>query len=219
MNGQPLGILQGSVAQRDPKTGQKIIGSDGFYITAADIGILGSPLPDYKLTGINTISYKELSLRVQVDYTKGGMMQALTPASLLARGLAKETDFDRSQPIVLPGVLANGNPNNIQVSPTSAYFNTYFGPSEFQTWDATLIRLREVSLSYSLPARWLSKTPFGSISIVASGQNLWYVAPNFPKSTNFDPETSSTGVGKGRGLEFFSGPTSRRFGASIRVTF
>lgn len=219
INGKPLGIIQGSVAERDSKTGQLITGSDGFYIGAAEIGILGDPNPDYKLTGISTITYKQLSLRVQLDYTKGGKMVALTPATLLARGLAKETDFDRTLPLVLPGVDANGQPNTVQVSTTSAYFNTYFGPNEFQVWDATLIKLREVSLSYSLPASLISKTPFGNIAFVLSGQNLWYRAPNFPKSTNFDPETSSLGVSNGRGLEFLSGPSSKRYGISARITF
>lgn len=219
VNGQPLGIIKGGVGERDTKTGQLVVGSDGEYITAAEIGVLGNPYPDFKFTGISTISYKKLSFRVQVDYTKGGVMYASTPGILLGRGLAKETDFDRSLPIILPGVDAAGQPNTIQVSPTSAYFDTYTGADEFRIWDATLIRLREVSLSYSLPNTLLSKTPFGNVSFVLSGQNLWYRAPNFPRSTNFDPETSSLGVGTGRGIERLSGPSSKRYGASIRFTF
>jgi TonB-linked SusC/RagA family outer membrane protein len=219
VNGQPLGILKGAVYERDLKSGQLIVGSDGEYITATEIGFLGNPYPDFKLTGISTISFKGLALRAQLDYSKGGKMIASTPSILLARGLAKETDFDRSLPIVLPGVDANGQPNTIQLSPTTAYFDMYLNADELTVYDATLIRLREVSLSYSLPTNLLSNTPFGNISFVLSGQNLWYRAPNFPRSTNFDPETSSTGVGPGRGLELLSGPSSKRYGASVRITF
>jgi len=87
------------------------------------------------------------------------------------------------------------------------------------TYDATMIRLREASLSYSVPANALAKTPFGSLSVTFSGQNLFYNAPNFPKYVNFDPETSSLGVSNVRGLEYLSGPTSRRYGVSVRVSF
>jgi hypothetical protein len=86
-------------------------------------------------------------------------------------------------------------------------------------WDGSIIRLREMSLSYALPESALKKLPFGGISFTVSGQNLWYKAPNFPQYSNFDPETSGLGVGSYRGLEFITGPSSRRIGASIRVTF
>jgi hypothetical protein len=57
------------------------------------------------------------------------------------------------------------------------------------------------------------------LSLTISGQNLWYNAPNFPKYTNFDPETSSLGVSNVKGYETLSGPTSRRMGVSLRATF
>jgi hypothetical protein len=70
-----------------------------------------------------------------------------------------------------------------------------------------------------MPQEALKKLPFGSVSFTISGTNLWYYAPNFPKYVHFDPETSGLGVSNGRGLEFITGPSSRRIGASIRVTF
>ncbi len=220
INGQPLGVILGSRYARDSTKGlQPIVGADGNYLIDPEIGIIGDPNPKYKLSGISTLSYRSLSFRMQWDYTVGGDMHSLTAASLLARGLTTETDFDRTQPLILPGVKEDGTPNDIQISPTTLYFNKYFFSAEPAVWDATVIRLREVSLSYTLPAKWLTKTPFGSLSLVASGQNLFYYAPNFPEGTNFDPETSSLGVSNGRGLEFLTGPSSKRFGGSIRVTF
>ena len=122
----------------------------------------------------------------------------------------------------MPGVLENGKPNNIQISATQAYYGnsiTNDAAAESAIYDATCIRLREASLSYSMPARLLNNTPFGSVSISVSGTNLWYYAPNFPKYMHFDPEASGLGVSNGRGLEFISGPSARRMGASIRITF
>ena len=230
IDGKPLGVIQGYYALRDTgstavsakPTGQRIVDANGNYISSSNIGIVGDPTPDFKLTGISTLSFKGITFRMQWDYTQGGDMLAYTPGTVVGRGLTKDTDFDRLKPLILPGVGRDGNPNAVQISASQAYFNNlsgFFGTADIITFDATCIRLREASLSYSLPSSVLSKSPFGSLSITFSGQNLFYNAPNFPKYVRFDPETSSLGVSNVRGLEYLSGPTSKRFGASIRVTF
>jgi len=221
-NGYPLGIIMASYFQKDPKSGKRLVGTDGNYINSGDIGIIGDPNPLYKLTGISTLSYKGFSFRMQWDFTEGGEMFSSTAGALLGRGVTKDTQFDRAAPYILPGVLENGQPNNIEISATQAYYGnsiTNGAANEGAIFDATCIRLREASLSYSLPAKILDKTPFGSLSFNLSGTNLWYYAPNFPKYIHFDPEASGLGVGNGRGMEFLSGPSARRYGASLRVTF
>jgi hypothetical protein len=221
INGKPLGILQGSYVQIDPKSGKKIVDANGYYLGSSDIGIIGDPNPKYKLTGISTLSYKFLSLRMQWDYSHGGSMWSNTVRTMLARGLTKDTDFDRTLPFIIPNtVKQDGTPNNIQQSVDNIYFNAYgFGPSSVTVWDASVIRLRELSLAASLPAKVLKNTPFGSASLSISGTNLWYLAPNFPKYTRFDPESNSLGVGNAKGIDLFAGPSSRRMGASLRLTF
>ncbi|NBR37267.1 MAG: hypothetical protein EBT80_07920 [Chitinophagales bacterium] len=114
----------------------------------------------------------------------------MTPLILLSRGVTKDTEIDRQQMWVIPGVNQQGEPNNVQISVSDVFFNNRLvSADEFGVWDATVIRLRELSLSYSIPASLLNKTPFGAASLTVSGQNLWYHAPSFPKYTNFDPET------------------------------
>ena len=221
INGQPLGVLQGNYRQVDAKTGKYIVDDNGYYLGSSDIGIIGDPNPKYKLTGISTLTYKNISFRMQWDYTHGGVIWSNTVRTMLSRGLTKDTDFDRKLPYILPNtVKSDGSPNDYQQSVDNIYFNAIgFGPSDVTTWDATLIRLRELSVSFSLPARLLDKTPFGSISLVLTGNNLWYLAPNFPKYTRFDPESNSLGVTNYKGLDLFAGPSARRYGGSIRVTF
>ena len=232
INGQPLGVIQAThVVKVDPKTGQptgdplkgaRLVGPAGDYVASTEIGIIGDPNPDFKLSGISTLDYKGFSFRMQWDWTEGGDQLTYTVGSLTGRGLSKDTEFDRLQALILPGVQADGSPNTVQISASQAYFNNwsgFFGMQDLITYDATVIRLREASLSYSVPATLLKKTPLGSVSLTVSGQNLWYNAPNFPKYTNYDPEVSSLGVSNVRGLEYLAGPTSRRFGASLRVTF
>jgi hypothetical protein len=98
-------------------------------------------------------------------------------------------------------------------------FLNFWDPSGQSIFDATLFRLREVSVAYTLPIRWLDNSPLSSLTVQASGQNLWYHAPNVPEYTNFDPETLSTGVGNGMGLEFGSAPSSRKIAFTLKATF
>jgi TonB-linked SusC/RagA family outer membrane protein len=223
INGQPLGVIKGSAYQKSAD-GQKLVGANGDYITENTTSIIGDPNPDFKLTGIGTLSYKQVSLRVQMEYTKGGKMYSATSSVLLGRGVTRDTEFDRALPYILPGVLQSDGKtaNNIQISATQAYFdNSVAGGAadEAGIYDASNIRIREASLSYSVPQNMLKKLPIGSLSLSISGSNLWFFAPNFPKYVHFDPETSGLGVSNGRGLEFFTGPSARRVGASLRVTF
>jgi TonB-linked SusC/RagA family outer membrane protein len=221
INGKPLGILQGSYTQRDQKSGKKIVDANGYYLTSSDIGIIGDPTPAYKLTGISTLTWRYISFRIQFDYTHGGKMWSNTVRTHLARGVTRDTDFDRTLPYTIPNtVKQDGTPNDIQQSVDNIYFNSYgFGPASEEVWDATIIRLREASLSFAAPAKLLKKTPFGAASLIVSGTNLWYLAPNFPKYTRFDPEVNSLGVSNAKGLDFFAGPSSRRLGASLRLSF
>lgn len=221
-NGHPLGIIMANYFQKDLKTGQKLVGTDGNYINSNDIGIIGDPNALYKLTGISTLTFKGFTFRMQWDFVEGGEMYSGTAGALLGRGVTRDTEFDRAAPYILPGVMENGQPNNIQISATQAYYTnsiTNGAADESAIFDATCIRLREASLSYSLPGKVLDKTPFGSMSLSLSGTNLWYNAPNFPKYMHFDPEASGLGVGNGRGMEFLTGPSARRYGASLRITF
>ena len=219
--GKPLGILKGSYVQRDPKTGLQIVDANGYFLGSSDIAIIGDPNPHYKVTGISTLSYKSFSFRMQWDYRQGGEMFSNTVRTLLARGVTKDTDFDRSLPFIIPHtVKQDGTPNDIQQSVDNVFFNAYgFGPNSVTVYDATVIRLRELSVSYSLPQAILKKTPFGSASLSVSGNNLWYYAPNFPKYTRFDPESNSLGVGNAAGIDLFAGPSSRRIGASLKIQF
>jgi len=218
---QPIGVLWGGKWARD-ESGKLVLDANGFPTAADKEGVIGDPNPLYKITAINSVSYKGFSFNMQWEFTQGGDMYANTPSVLIGRGVVGNGDVDRNQFLVLPGVLADGSPNNIQTTYTDAYFdNTIAGgaASELGIYDATVLRLRELSLSYQLPEKFLKKSPFGGVSFSVSGQNLWYYAPRFPDDTNFDPEASGLGVSNGRGLEFFSGPSTRRIGASLKITF
>ncbi|WP_298422395.1 SusC/RagA family TonB-linked outer membrane protein [uncultured Kordia sp.] len=220
INGQPLGVIVGSRVLRDD-AGNRLVDENGYWIQDPTNGIIGDPNPDW-FTTVNTgFTWKNLSFNMQWEYQKGGDIYATTVGALVGRGLVEDTDFDRTQSIVLPGVRqSTGQPNDIQVTSTEAYFNNIgFGTDELLIYDATHIRLREASISYRLPKKWLERTPFGNVSLTVSGQNLWVKAFNTPDSVNYDPELNSLGVGNSQGFDYLTSWNSRRYGMSIKVTF
>ncbi|WP_136465053.1 SusC/RagA family TonB-linked outer membrane protein [Flagellimonas onchidii] len=218
IEGEPLGVLFGGRILQDDN-GDFVVGSDGNYVDAPNDGIIGDPNPDWVANVRNSISYKNFTLGFQWNYTQGGDVYSSTISTLLGRGLITET-LNREDTYILPGVDSNGNPNNRQINNSTFWFsNILFGPNELQVYDATTLRLQEASFSYSVPQKFLDKTPFGSLSFTVSGQNLWFRAFNTPKGANFDPNTSGTGVGNGFGFDFINGPSSRRYGLSVKATF
>lgn len=217
--GRPFNIIQGTFFERDA-AGNRIVSGGGRYLVSSDIRPIGDPNPDFTSSLLNTFSYKGWSLFFQFEYRRGGDILSATAYTLLGRGVTRDTDFDRTQPIVLPGVKQDGSPNDIQVTPSDAYFGNFItGASEAGIFDGTTVRLRELSLAYSVPRAFLAKTPFKGISLSLVGNNLWFNAVNFPKYLNFDTDVLSLGVGNGLGFDYFTGPSARRFGANVRLTF
>jgi len=217
--GRPYGVILGSSIERDGN-GNYIVGTDGNYVVNNKLTEIGDPNADWKSTVINEISYKNITFGFQLEYQQGGDIYSNTANALLSRGVTKDTDFDRNGSYILPGVNPNGNVNQIQIGATEYGFNNSgFFIDEQSVYDATNLRLREISLSYNLPKKFLDRTPFGKISISVVGQNLWYRAFNFPEYLNFDPEVMSLGVGNGQGFDYLTGPTSKRYGFSFNLTF
>ena len=256
--GQPFGIFYGTQFARDaggnfiidPATGYVFNGS-GDEVTGTYgapgfgengnrgvNGIIGDPNPDFKMSFINSFSFKNFSLSAQFDWREGGDVQSTSIQSFLGRGVTKDTE-DRERTHIIPGFYgdANGNlltdgsgsniPNTTQLDTNALYF-TSGGPSgtfgqnavnEASVYDGTVYRLRELSLRYNVPSKWLDKTPFGKITLSVLGNNLWFFAPNVPKYSNFDPEVTSFGSSRIQGVEIAAAPTAKRYGFKLNLTF
>ena len=219
ISGEAYGVIVGSSILRDAN-GNFVVGADGNYLANPELSIIGDPNADWRSTLINELSFKNFTLSAQLEYTHGGDIYSTTASALLSRGLTTDTDFDRSQTYILPGVTTEGAPNTTQIAATDYGFNNSgFVIDEQAVYDATTIRLREISLSYDFPKRFLDQTPFGKVTFRIIGQNMWYKAVNFPKGLNFDPEVISLGVGNGQGFDYLTGPTAKRYGFSLNLTF
>jgi len=220
INGQPLGVILGSAVLRDD-AGNRLINENGYWIQDPENRIIADPNPDWFMTIGTSLRFKSLTLSMQWEYQNGGDIVSTTIGAITGRGLSQETDFDRTQSIILPGIRqSTGQPNDIQTTATEAYFNNIgFGTDELTVFDASHIRLRELSLAYTMPTKFLDKTPFGSLIVTLVGQNLWVDAFNTPDSINFDPELNSLGVGNSNGLDYLTSWNSRRYGLNLKLTF
>ena len=236
IEGQQLGVIVGTRIKRND-LGQYVVNASGNYVIEESMSIdangnqveagtagsrsitpiIGNPNPDYVMNVINTMSFKNFNFGFQFSHTSGGDIATSTVATLLGRGGVVE---DRKNTFILPGVLEDGSENILQVNNSTYYFNNVlFGPKELSVYDGSVVRLQEISLGYSFPQDMLDKTPFGALSITATGFNLWYDAYNVPDATNFDPNVAGTGVGNGRGFDYLNGPSSKRYGISLKASF
>ncbi|WP_419213876.1 SusC/RagA family TonB-linked outer membrane protein [Maribacter sp. X9] len=223
--GRPFGVILGSRVLRDPE-GNRVVTSTGDYASENGLFEIGDPNADWRLNVSNGFTFKNFNLNVDVSYRHGGDVYSNTISALVGRGLTTDTQ-DRVSTFILPGVKnigTNASPsyveNDIQINNSDYYFtNVAFGPRELQIYDGSTIRLREVSLGYSIPKKMLEKTPFGTLSVTFSGQNLWFRGINTPKGVNFDPENLGVGVGNALGFDFINSPGSRRYGMSVKATF
>jgi hypothetical protein len=217
--GEPFGLIKGIGIERDDN-GNKIVTSNGRYLATVDNAVLGDPNPAFTSSLINSISFKGFNLSFMFEYRHKGVIVSNTVKGVLARGLSKDTDqLDRELTLILPGVQADGTPNNVQVTAANYFFDNYFFTDEAITFDASTFRLREISLSYVLPRAIVEKSPFKAASLTLSASNLYFRALNMPKFVNFDTDVLSTGVGNTLGFDYLTGPSARRIGGTLNLTF
>ncbi|WP_370477914.1 SusC/RagA family TonB-linked outer membrane protein [Tamlana flava] len=235
INGEPFGVFRGTYAVKDDAGNLLIDPTTGKIIFSQNVGlpdkIIGDPNEDFRFTTINTIAYKNLSLSAQLEYIHGGDIYSNSASNLIRRGVTIDTE-DREGSYIIPGVLGdpatgealtdgNGDaiPNNIQIGANDLYFINLQDVDETVVYDASVVRLRDISLSYKMSEKFLEKTPFGSISFTLSGNNLWYSTPNLPKGLNLDPEVLLTGQGNTFGVDFQNAPSYKQYSFSVKLTF
>ncbi len=226
--GLPYGQLRGTNFVFDDQ-GNKVIGEDGNYIATEALENLGSILPDYNMSFINNIRYKNLNLRAQIDIQEGGHYRSLTNEFGRFSGILEETAANnvREEGLILDGVqgtvvfdndgsytVSNTTTNTTEVSARSFNQNFLNGPKAQNIFRSDYIKLREVSLSYDFPIK--NDLPFNGIQFSIYGRNLltWGL-----DNKHVDPEIASTGSGNIQGSEGGSIPSTRTYGANLKIQF
>jgi TonB-linked SusC/RagA family outer membrane protein len=221
--GQPWGIWEYTAILRDPEG--NIIVDDVSGRPQQDPSALKtdgrSIQPDWTGGITNTFSYKNLVFSFLFETSQGGTFYNGTKQWIEITGKTRDSGYNGRQPWIVPGsVLANDDgtfsPNtSVFVTDPNQYWNNRI--AEMNLFDATWVKLREASLTYELPKKWLGKTPLGSVSVSVIGRNLLLFTPK--ENPYSDPELSSFGVDNAQGFDFRQIPSARSFGGSIRITF
>ncbi|WP_343487869.1 SusC/RagA family TonB-linked outer membrane protein [Allomuricauda sp. d1] len=215
---------------RDEQTGRVIIDPNtGRRQVADEADILGSVLPDWTGGFVNTFSYKGLSVSATVDARWGGVMKSSTVENLQTEGLVVETlrnregSFIDSQGVIVTrdaeGNITDRRDNDVPLSSAQDFWQSLDDNSlaEPFVYDATFVKLREASISYTFPSKLLEGSFIKGLTLGVEGRNL---ALLYAKVPHIDPEATLFGSGAdGFGIERSNVPTSRSIGFNVRMRF
>ena len=227
IEGRPLGEVFSRGYQRNA-TGQILVSETGVpRITSGYTVYLGNTRPDW-IGGLNNrFTYKNLSLSFLISARMGGVVTSFTNAVLYGDGVTEETLTGRDS-FIFDGIVETakdkpaataGQPNKVAIN--AEKFWTVVGgrntpAGEVFTYSASTIRLRELTLGYSLPAGLIKNSPFQSATLSLVGRNLFFIMNN---AKGFDPEMTAGSQNTSVGLEGFSTPPTRTIGLNLNLKF
>ena len=211
--------------KNDPHYGQVIVGEDGLPLISTEKSKVGNQNPDWMLGLTNNFSYKGFNLSFLVDFRIGGDLYSATASNLYLRGNAAGTvvNGDR-QNFIVPNTVVQKDGKYVENTVPVTHQNYWerigstgnYGLPEVFTYDATNIRLRNVTLGYDFNRAMLKKTPFQRLRLSATCNNVWMIHYKLP---GIDPESVSATNTNATGFENGAAPTSRSFTFNVTVGF
>lgn len=170
----------------------------------ADQYIVGSSLPD--LTGgVNTVlNYKGIELSALLAFSIGGKVLDFDEVMLSHNGNNIGRTWSKD-------ILRRWTPQNTRtdVPRLTTDATSWNSASTRFLYDATYARLRNIGLSYSLPATWISRLNLQQVRIYSRGENLF----TFYKHKGLDPEQALDGV------TFYRYPAQKTISFGFDLTF
>jgi outer membrane receptor protein involved in Fe transport len=219
--GRSLTSISATDYMRDPE-GRVIIDANGYPTFNTLFSYGGDRAPKFTLGLNNTFRYKNLELSFLVDIRKGGDVINGNEWELVRSGLSKQTE-DRGKPVVFDGVVKNPDgtysKNTKQVELTQGYFeNNLAAVGTAFIEDGSWIRLRTVTLNYTLQKKYLPKV-FSNVNLFVTGRNLLL----FTNYSGIDPEVGVAGAGVrgggSAGLDYGGVPSRKGFDLGLKVGF
>lgn len=209
--GGSFGDIWGEKFARDDQD-RIILDVDGKP-TKQGLGLVGNPNPDFTLGWYNSLNIGAISVSALIDARFGGEVISITQALLDEFGVSEQTAAARDAGGVT-GNFVDADGNAVSNIPSDVYYGAVGGRqgiTENYVYDATNIRLRELSIGYAFPSAILGTK--AKLSLI--GRNLFFISNNAP----YDPDvTASTGVGL-QGVDIFSLPTTRSLGINLTLDF
>ena len=235
--GAAYGAIVGQALQRD-QDGDIIYSRGGFPRTTSSPEVLGNFQPDWTGGLSTTISYGNLTASALVSGQMGGDAYSLSNKFGMYSGLLTNTvkNNQRETGVVPDGVVVPdgkdvSNSSDWQGTPYSdvsgrlsaaTYWKNWFfaggpyGPAgRAFMYDATHLKLQEVSLSYQLPQRWFESLSLRRASVAVTGSNLGFL---YKEAANIDP-TATLGAGNVQGIEAAQVPPQRQYTLRVNLNF
>ena len=212
--GDQVGNIVGTSLLRNDN-GEIIHGEDGLPQLADERTILGNFAPDWYGGITNTFYYKNLSFSFLIDVKQGGEVFSLTNASALGNGKHKRTLEGRENPLF--EIQGRGvGPDGVTPNQTFARLDEYYGriseAASESIFDASYVKMRQMSIGYTLPESLLSRLPFTNVRFSVVGRNLFFLK-NGLDEIGVDPEgLYNIGI---NGFEFGSLPSTRSYGFNL----
>lgn len=195
--------------------GQMVVDGSGLPVRGKLIP-MGSVLPKVYGGLNNELTYKGVTLSFLIDYNYGNKILSASNYYAIRRGLHEMT-LEGRETGVTKGVLANGSTNTTAAKAQDYYMALAANVSAVNVLDGDYIKLRQLTLGYTLTDKNVGKMPlFSAIQISLVGRNL---AALMKKSGNIDPEAGFSNTVKYAGIEGTSLPSSRTFGVNVNFKF
>ena len=213
--GDRFPVIYGNSFARN-EAGDILVDEDGMPLVGVTKA-LGEVAPKFILGGSTSLTWKSWNLSATVEWKNGGKMYSGSNMGMKLYGTAASTE-DRDQSFVFNGVReqADGSyvKNDIAItSDTRAdYENVMSNITESNVYDASFVKLRDVSLGYKFDKIWKDKVDL-RVSAFARNILLWSKMPNL------DPEASQGNNNMSGGFEHYSIPQAKSIGFSVNVTF
>ena len=173
---------------------------------------VGNANPRFIMGWNHTFSYKGFSLYFLLDWRYGGKILSQTQAEMDLYGVSQVTALARDRGYV---TLEGQQIDNVK----GFYKNIVggrAGVTEYYMYDATNLRLREISLSYSFPRKWVQKTNcLKDLQLSFVARNLCFLYKKAP----FDPDLVLSTGNDNQGIEVFGMPTTRSLGFTLTCEF
>ncbi len=219
--GGSIGDIWGDVYDRNA-AGEIIHGADGLPQIAEEREILGNFNPDWYGGFSSTFSYKNISLSFLIDTKQGGEILSTTSSFGYLFGTHVNSLDGRENPdfmIVSKGVGPDGVTANQQAVRLDNYYERLSIVAENNVYDASYIKFRQLSVSYTFDRNFFEKVKFiEQITVSAVGRNLFFIS-NGLDEIGLDPEAIYTATGIDAGLEYAALPSTRSYGFTVQVKF
>ena len=219
--GHKLGEIYATTLYKRDENGNIIVGSNGLPMTITDESEyinnpIGNIQPKLTMSVSPNFTYKGITLSAMFDMKFGGNIFSYSEMVATGNGLAARTanrGEENNYMMVFPGVTESNTPNTTQIK-ASEYYGSLL-PEDF-IYDASFIKLKELSLGYNFPSKMLKKTPLTSLNVSFVARNICYLLKHTPGTS---PEGGYDTTMFSQAIDYAALPFTRTFGLSVSLGF